>query len=205
MANGYVNNPSHQNHRNPYAYNQRNPNRPMPGRMGFFPPAPLPPEERGQPMFCLFPDKQPKMSRAGRQPSPEQIFGLQSSGPGAGQPMSRPEDAPDIVERAILRAFELSRSFDEVVLRALSNLRGSVSSALSSLSSPANSSLLSRDDNGNVPWLQLLTETWELHSWSIIIGLAVTVVASLAAWFFAPKGENRTYVSIPNAFGRDCR
>jgi hypothetical protein len=30
-------------------------------------------------------------------------------------------------------------------------------------------------------------------SWSIIIGLVVVVLTSLAAWFFAPKGENQTY------------
>lgn len=29
--------------------------------------------------------------------------------------------------------------------------------------------------------------------WSIIIGLVVTVLASLCAWVFSPKGENRTY------------
>ncbi|MCJ1284506.1 hypothetical protein MMC26_003839 [Xylographa opegraphella] len=32
------------------------------------------------------------------------------------------------------------------------------------------------------------------NGWSIIIGLTVVVVASLLAWFFAPKGENQTYV-----------
>lgn len=187
MANGYVNNPSHQNRHNPYA------RRPMPGRRGFSPPVPIQPEERGEPMFCLFPDKKPRMSRAGSGPSPEQIFGLQSSG--AEQPMSRPQDAPDAVERALMRVFEWSRSFDAMALRFLKNLSSSISATLSSLSSQSNSLLLlSRDGYGNVPWLQLLTETWELHSWSIIIGLAVTVVASLAAWFFAPKGENRTYV-----------
>lgn len=31
------------------------------------------------------------------------------------------------------------------------------------------------------------------HSWSIIIGLIVVAIASLVAWFFAPKGENQTY------------
>ncbi|KAL9621270.1 MAG: hypothetical protein Q9160_004291 [Pyrenula sp. 1 TL-2023] len=29
--------------------------------------------------------------------------------------------------------------------------------------------------------------------WSILIGLVVTVLASLCAWLFSPKGENRTY------------
>ncbi|KAJ5172796.1 V-type proton ATPase subunit e [Penicillium capsulatum] len=28
--------------------------------------------------------------------------------------------------------------------------------------------------------------------WSLIIGLIVVVAASLAAWFFSPKGENLT-------------
>jgi hypothetical protein len=34
------------------------------------------------------------------------------------------------------------------------------------------------------------------HSWSILIGLLVVVLASVAAWVFAPKGENQTYVSL---------
>lgn len=42
----------------------------------------------------------------------------------------------------------------------------------------------------------VLTEAlWE-NSWSIIIGLACVVVMSLLAWFFAPKGENQTYVLV---------
>lgn len=32
------------------------------------------------------------------------------------------------------------------------------------------------------------------YSWSLIIGLIVVVAASLAAWFFSPKGQNLTYV-----------
>lgn len=36
-----------------------------------------------------------------------------------------------------------------------------------------------------------------LSSWSIIIGLVVVVLASVAAWFFAPKGETQTYVTCP--------
>jgi len=31
-------------------------------------------------------------------------------------------------------------------------------------------------------------------SWSIFVGLAVVVLASVGAWFFSPKGENQTYV-----------
>ncbi|OBT76507.1 hypothetical protein VF21_03994 [Pseudogymnoascus sp. 05NY08] len=29
-------------------------------------------------------------------------------------------------------------------------------------------------------------------SWSILIGFVVIVLASVAAWFFSPKGENQT-------------
>jgi hypothetical protein len=35
-----------------------------------------------------------------------------------------------------------------------------------------------------------------LHSWSIIIGLVFVVLASLLAWVFAPKGENKTYALL---------
>ncbi|KAI9824081.1 MAG: H(+)-transporting V0 sector ATPase subunit e [Thelocarpon impressellum] len=30
------------------------------------------------------------------------------------------------------------------------------------------------------------------NGWSIIIGLVFVVLASLVAWYFAPKGENQT-------------
>jgi hypothetical protein len=32
------------------------------------------------------------------------------------------------------------------------------------------------------------------NSWAIIIGFVVIVLASIAAWFFSPKGETQTYV-----------
>lgn len=31
-------------------------------------------------------------------------------------------------------------------------------------------------------------------SWSIIIGLVVVILASVAGWFLSPKGETQTYV-----------
>ncbi|KAI9736081.1 MAG: hypothetical protein M1818_006257 [Claussenomyces sp. TS43310] len=34
------------------------------------------------------------------------------------------------------------------------------------------------------------------NGWSIIIGLVVIVLASVAAWFFSPKGETQTYVLL---------
>ncbi|KAJ5728688.1 V-type proton ATPase subunit e [Penicillium malachiteum] len=30
------------------------------------------------------------------------------------------------------------------------------------------------------------------NGWSLLVGLIVVVAASLGAWFFSPKGENRT-------------
>jgi hypothetical protein len=33
-------------------------------------------------------------------------------------------------------------------------------------------------------------------SWSIFIGLVVVILASVAAWFFSPKGETQTYVPL---------
>ncbi|KZZ93137.1 ATPase, V0 complex, subunit E [Ascosphaera apis ARSEF 7405] len=30
------------------------------------------------------------------------------------------------------------------------------------------------------------------NGWSVIVGLIVTVLASIAAWFFSPKGTDRT-------------
>jgi len=45
--------------------------------------------------------------------------------------------------------------------------------------------------------MDLLTAIlWE-GRWSIFIGLACVIVMSLLAWFFAPKGENQTYVRSP--------
>jgi hypothetical protein len=40
----------------------------------------------------------------------------------------------------------------------------------------------------------MLTKSLAEHRWSIIIGLLVVVSMSVAAWVFAPKGENQTYV-----------
>lgn len=34
------------------------------------------------------------------------------------------------------------------------------------------------------------------RSWSVIIGLVIVVAMGLAAWFFAPKGENQVYVPL---------
>ncbi|MCJ1364804.1 hypothetical protein MMC16_003921 [Acarospora aff. strigata] len=48
--------------------------------------------------------------------------------------------------------------------------------------SPQQTSLLASHTNANLPY----------NSWSIIIGLVSVVIASLVAWFFAPKGENQT-------------
>lgn len=36
------------------------------------------------------------------------------------------------------------------------------------------------------------------YRWSLLIGLIIVVVASLAAWMFSPKGDNQTCVSPPS-------
>ena len=198
MANGYVNRPP--NPHNPYAFNPRDARHRMPRRGGLlFPPPPPPsPEERGEPMFCLFPSKEPGMSRANGGPSPEQIFGLSPAG--QGEPFSRPEDAPGRVDQLVMRVFEFSHRLDEVILRLLNKLIGHIGAFISSTSSTLSSLFFFiqtyslRSSDGSSSWVQLLTEIWVLHSWSIIIGLVVTVVASLIAWFISPKGENQTYV-----------
>ncbi|RDL33699.1 uncharacterized protein BP5553_08067 [Venustampulla echinocandica] len=35
------------------------------------------------------------------------------------------------------------------------------------------------------------------NGWSVIIGLVIVVLACLAGWFFAPKGETQTYALRP--------
>lgn len=40
-----------------------------------------------------------------------------------------------------------------------------------------------------------------IHSWSIIIGLVVVVLASVAGWFLSPKGETQTYVPSTCDYG----
>jgi hypothetical protein len=40
--------------------------------------------------------------------------------------------------------------------------------------------------------IQLLTIALLEHRWSILIGLAVVILASVGAYFFSPKGENNT-------------
>lgn len=44
--------------------------------------------------------------------------------------------------------------------------------------------------------MNTFTDPILFNSASIIIGLVFVVVASLLAYFFAPKGENQTYVSF---------
>ncbi len=44
------------------------------------------------------------------------------------------------------------------------------------------------------PTVQMLTPLLDTNRWSILIGLLVVVLLSVAAWVFAPKGENQTYV-----------
>lgn len=34
------------------------------------------------------------------------------------------------------------------------------------------------------------------HSYSIFVGLIVCVLLAVGVWFFAPKGENQTYVVL---------
>ena len=41
------------------------------------------------------------------------------------------------------------------------------------------------------------TDLTPLYSWSIIIGLVIVVLASVAAWLFSPKGETQTYDPSP--------
>ena len=44
-----------------------------------------------------------------------------------------------------------------------------------------------------------------MPSWSLIIGFLVIVGLSAAAYVFAPKGENQTYVSLLSALDfQDC-
>jgi hypothetical protein len=40
---------------------------------------------------------------------------------------------------------------------------------------------------------ELLNRQLIPRSWSIIVGLVIVVLASIAAWFFSPKGETQTY------------
>ena len=47
----------------------------------------------------------------------------------------------------------------------------------------------------------VIADTAIANSASIIIGLVFVIVASLLAYFFAPKGENQTYVLQPRNRG----
>jgi hypothetical protein len=42
----------------------------------------------------------------------------------------------------------------------------------------------------------MLLTTSSTISWSIFIGLVVVILASVAAWFFSPKGETQAYAPL---------
>ncbi|RQM07902.1 hypothetical protein DH86_00000774 [Scytalidium sp. 3C] len=42
------------------------------------------------------------------------------------------------------------------------------------------------------------------NGWSVIIGLVIVALASVAAWFLSPKGENQTYYIPSTVAPPDC-